>query len=535
MNSRAFAFAFLLGSFTLGACDCTTRTAKRDALIEFSPSLQFGTVAVGQKAVRKAQLKNPGTLTVTVAQLQTAPPFSTNLTTPFDVASGTTTDVEVTYAPTEPNAGPTEDHTGQVIAVNDTESNPRATITLSGHAIKATLGYAPEALEFGEVGVGESKDLEFTLENKGTDKFEVKSASLAAPFSGENLRLVGSYQPGSKTTVKIRYTPPQGGLDSGSLVIATDLPAQPQLSIPLSGKGLKSNVTVCFQVEGGTAKCLDATNKSGQMDFGAVQEGGAPKKGTVTIKNDGNIQVALGGALSGGATVRDYTAFLNPCKATPARPDFTFTPSGFDPKLPADATPSNPNPSNSQTLEIVYAPHHEPGCSDDIGDTGQLSVRAGSSGPVFTINLLGSSRVGLVKTDNFFAQVSLGVDVDYHVFNVGPGPLHVVSVDIVEGDAGSGNAVTDCTRSCTTRASCTGSTTPECKAFRFTVPPRANYDIAGGSLGKPTSEKVTTNLAGDIHFDPPASSGTTLMACTRITTDDPFNPVVCGDLKGKKP
>jgi hypothetical protein len=311
------------------------------------------------------------------------------------------------------------------------------------------------------------------------------------------------------------------------------VPGQAEVRVPLKGKGLKSTVTLCYALAGGAPKCLDEANRTGQIDFGALDEGGAPRKATVTLKNEGNVQVAVAGALPGGATTRDFTAIVNPCKASPPRPDFSFTPSGFDAKLPADATPQNPNPSRTQTLEVSYSPHHENGCIDDLSDTGEIRVRAGSgaNAPVFNVSLLGTSKVGLVKTDNLALQVSTPVDVEYRVFNVGPGPLRVKKVEIVEGDAGAANAATNCTTGCSSRKVCGSSSAAECAAFKFNGTVRTDYDIAAGSMGKPTAERVTTSPSRDLHFQPPGGTASALVACVRIETTDPFNPAVCGDLK----
>ncbi len=518
-------------AMALIGCECDPGTVSREAKLELASSgLQFGVVSVGQKAVRTVGLRNSGSAPAVVSALQVAAPFGVDGETSFELGSGETRELELYYAPTEPNATAEENHIGELVIVHDTEQGP-VNLSLVGHAIEPEVRVTPAELAFGEVDVGNSKSLQITVENNGTDKFDVSAVKIepAGAFTVDATKLKGTYQPGAKTTTDVTFTPAAGEPVSASLVIETTAPAMPTLTVPLSGTGLAPKVTLCYSIEGGTQECLNADKTSGTLDFGALDEG-TSKKATFTLRNDGNTQVQLVGLMAGNAMAADITG--NPCLAANPAPDFVFTPNRFGQKLPEDPTESEPNPPNTQTLELVYTPTHTEGCYEDTNDRARLAVKlgTGSKSPVYQVDIQGASKVGRIRfTEVTYVDLPSAIDLDYNLFNDGAGSLTVDSLELVEGYTGAPTQH-DCLANCATRRPCSDpavSGNGECQAFSFIGTPKTSFAVPSGG----GSARVTDG-AKDLRYTPPDAKGTKVVACMRVKSNDPVYPTICARLEG---
>ncbi|MFN7130538.1 MAG: choice-of-anchor D domain-containing protein [Myxococcales bacterium] len=519
--------------FALVGCECGEGTVRREARLEFTVSgLQFGVVTVGQKAVKTVGLKNTGSAVAIVERIETAAPFGVAGESSFEVGPGETRELEVSYAPTAPNAAG-ENHTGEVVVSNDTEAGPLS-LSLVGHAIEPVLALNPQTLDFGEVNVGETKNLPVTVENKGTDKFEITAVSVSPPgaFTVDATKLKGTYQPGAKTTVDVTFAPGAGEAASAKLLLETTVAGAAQAEVALKGVGLAPKITLCYALEGAQETCLDASKSAGTLNFGAVDEG-TSKKARFTVRNDGNAAVPLVGFFPGGRMGQDLTAAQNPCAASPVIADFVFSPDRFPAKLPEDPTEAEPNPPKSVTMELTYTPRHEPNCRHDNKDNARLSFRAGPTtrSPVFQVDIQGASRIGVLSISNVtYNGLNSPVEIDYSLKNDGAGQLTVSKVEIVSGYSGVLQAY-DCKPQCATRVPCTdpsAATRGECEAFSFATGSnvKSNFNVASGATAR------ITDGAKDIRYVPPASPGQAAIACIRITSNDPISPIACANLEG---
>ncbi|MGI5861410.1 MAG: choice-of-anchor D domain-containing protein [Myxococcales bacterium] len=537
---------WLAAALLLPACDCGgSQIEGRAAVIELGGDLQFGTISVGKTVTLALKVSNAGNATLTVERFEAAAPFSVSAEVPLVLLAGEEATIQVTYAPTEPNADANENHVGELVAVNDSDE-PEAKVRLIGHAVKPKLVFTPRALDFGEVEAGGIKDLSLTVANQGTEQVVIKEARLDSDvFSGELRKLETTLLPGSQVSARFSYAPIAGRQDEVSLILVTDMHLQPEVPFVLRGTGKAAQLTLCYALEGAEQVCLPREDSSGnllyagELDFGALDaDGPSSQKATVTISNEGNTQVPLVGLLTGGKMAEDVTARRNPCGVATPTADFTFAPPSFGAKLPEDPTEAEPNPPRSQSIEVTYKPHHE--CPNDLTDTATILVRAGvgAAAKTFQLDLRGASRVGLVYTENVFFQVDRPEQRPYLVYNTGPGPLQVSAVEIVEGDEGANNPYTDCSQRCADRNPCAGSTAVECEAFTWADGPNA-LEIAPG-----TSEGRTAGEVGVLEINPPPACsdldpeppdcGPIFKACARIVSSDPYRPVVCAELRGRR-
>lgn len=536
-------------ALALSACDCGgPQTNKLEGELSFKSDLQFGVLAVNERVTLKATLQNVGGARVVVDAIEVGAPFEACIehldgtcTKDTELEVGQEASVAVTYAPTAANATDAENHRTDVVVVNDSPTRPRVQIHVVGHAVPLRLLVDPTGLEFGTLEVGDLKELSVRFENKGLTGIKLSNAAIdSAAFQADLTKVPALLDRGGAFTLPITYAPQAGQEDAAALTLTTDVGSQAQVKVTLHGNGLLAQVSLCFGFEGGAQTCLpDAAGKlAGELDFGALDLG-VTRKASLTLKNAGNLPVELFGlANASGAQAVDSTAAKNPCGLSPALPDFTFTPPKFGAKLPEDPTASEPNPPKEQAMQVAYSPRFncppQGSNAGDVADRGVISLKAGTSpkAPSFFVDLKGYSKVGLAQTDNVFWDVRQPAPQDYKVFNTGQGPLQVSGVELVEADG------YECAVGCAGRPSCASSSKPECALFGWSAGPNA-VTLPGAAAGAKTEAVV-----GKVTYTPGTLCGTspdagscfdtpTVRVCTRVSSDDPFRPKVCGELKGK--
>ncbi len=195
--------------------------------------LAFGMVVQGQTATLPVTLTNTGTapLEVTAAVLSgdDAASFSLGNTVSGTLQPQEVREVLVTFAPTRSGG-----HSAS-IALQSTAGS--ATVDLVGEAIVGILEVAPLALDFGELLLGETTELEVTLSNTGTAPLEVTDAVL----SGSDVAvftlvgsLTGVLAPDASRSARVAFSPSQVGDFVASLEVTSDVG---EVSIPLTGEG----------------------------------------------------------------------------------------------------------------------------------------------------------------------------------------------------------------------------------------------------------------------------------------------------------
>ncbi len=536
-------FGFALTLLAVASCDCGGgQTHVAEGELAFEPDLHFGTLAVGESLTRTATLKNVGGAPVAVDAFEVSAPFSAciqhedgSCTAYAELEIGQEATVGVTYAPTAVNASPAEDHSSDVVAVNDSPIAPRVQIRATGHAVPLRLLVEPAALDFGTIEAGDTKDLVVAFQNVGTSPIALTGPALEnGAFTADLASLPSTLEPGGTATQKITYAPTTGADDAGRFTVSTDVSVQSRIEVPLSGKALQARVKLCYGFEGEAPQCLDPqAGLAGELDFGAL-EAGTTKRASLTLVNEGNVQLELLGMAAKGAQAADTTASRNPCGlAAPVPADFTFAPPSFGTKLPEDATAQLPEPPRQVSMEVSYSPafHCAPEGSNpgDVADRGVVSLRAGNrpSSPTFYVDLKGSAKVGLARAFNL--AWTTPTTQSYKVFNMGPGPLNVSGVELVEADE------LDCAVGCEARPACSPAR-PECALFTWDDGPRATQVAAAPEGDKAEAVVGAITFTAGV-FCAGADAGAcvpsrTVKVCARVSSDDPFRPKVCGELKG---
>ncbi|MFH1942624.1 MAG: chitobiase/beta-hexosaminidase C-terminal domain-containing protein [bacterium] len=100
----------------------------------------------------------------------------------------------------------------------------------------------PTSLDFGDVTVGQSKNLEVTVRNLGNAQLDVSGmTSTDAQFSVVSSASF-SVSAGGQQQVTVRFTPSSAGMKTDTLSIASNDPDESQVTVTLSGNGIQPKV-----------------------------------------------------------------------------------------------------------------------------------------------------------------------------------------------------------------------------------------------------------------------------------------------------
>jgi len=197
-------------------------------------SLDFGSVLVGSNQTLPETLTNSGGSSITVTQVTaTGSGFSmSGLNLPLTLPAGQNQTFSATFTPTAGGSS-----SGN-LAITSSGSNPNINIALSGNGLTpGALTSNPSSLSFGNIQVGNQRQLNETLTNTGGSSVNISQATLSGTgFSMSGLNPPLQLTSGQHITFSVTFAPLVVGGASGSISITSDA-SNPNLSIPLSGTG----------------------------------------------------------------------------------------------------------------------------------------------------------------------------------------------------------------------------------------------------------------------------------------------------------
>ena len=278
-----------------------------------------------------------------------------------------------------------------VLTVGDTRSQSGLTLAIAGTAVPAPLIAASlSSVDFGNVAVGQTKDLTVTVRNLGNATLTVNSVtSSLARFSVTNPAVPFSVASGGSQAITIRFTPNAAGAVTGTLSIVSNDASQSPLPVALAGSG-------------GTTAAPAVGLGTGSLDFGTVTVA-QTKDLTLAVNNTGTATLTVSSIISSSAR---FTV------VTPAAPFSVAA-------------------GTSQTVTIRFSP------TAAGAQTGTLSIASNDAGkPTLTVALSGSGSVaaapsiGLGAVSLDFGNVTLAQtkDLTLAVSNTGTATLTVSSV-----------------------------------------------------------------------------------------------------------
>jgi hypothetical protein len=283
------------------------------ALTLSTSALAFGSVTVGQTKDLALTVSNTGNAALAVSSSGiSGAGFSLTTASSFTVQPGASQSVTVRFAPASAVAA-----SGTLTFTSNDPSSP-TTVALTGTGTSTTSGspkltLSINALSFGTVNVGQTKDLPVTASNTGNATLTVNSVTVTG--AGFSLGSAASFAlaPGTSQAITVHYAPASAGASSGTLTIASNDAGSP-VSVGLSGTGA-----------GATASSAISVNPS-SLAFGNVTVGQTATL-PLTVSNTG-------------------TASLNISSLTAGTPFSVVSP----------ATPVTVNAGGSATVTVKFAP-----------------------------------------------------------------------------------------------------------------------------------------------------------------------------------
>ncbi|HTF44910.1 MAG TPA: choice-of-anchor D domain-containing protein, partial [Terriglobales bacterium] len=199
--------------------DASPHSSKSSGLDAAKPTMNFGTVVLGDYTEVSNTLANSsnGNITISQATVTGAGFAITGPTFPLTLAPGQQATLSATFTPAA--AGQS---TGTIVLANN-GPDPAVTVNLSATAVTpGTLAASPSSVSFGNVMVGKTQANVETFTNAGGTNLTVtRAAPSQSAFQVSGLILPLILKPGQSSTFTITFAPTTAGAASGGIVIAT--------------------------------------------------------------------------------------------------------------------------------------------------------------------------------------------------------------------------------------------------------------------------------------------------------------------------
>lgn len=281
------------------------KRAGPDPQLAINGDLDFGVVPRGSVASKYVIVQNTSGGDLDLLNLRITKPgsaYSIDPSSPLwgTLPAGESASILVNFAPSAAASSSFVAANGLTVDTDqigfETQSIPTsATIGLPQAAVTA-------GLNFGTVCSGSTVDQTLTVTNTGQAPLTISSVAIGgAATSGLSVlptpSLPQTLAVGASLPFTVRFTPTgsSGGPIAGTVVVTSDDPANPSISVPVSG-----NVGIGA-----------ATIGSNALDFGGVATDNRTSPNTtdrtVTIGNTGSCSLSLGSASIAGANASDFS------------------------------------------------------------------------------------------------------------------------------------------------------------------------------------------------------------------------------------
>jgi hypothetical protein len=344
--------------FLSGCAGIASSTGKQavQALFQLNPgALNFGKVSVGKQTTQAVSVSNSGKVAVNITQatLSNSQFSLVGASLPMALAVGQSGTFTVAVDPTA--AG---NVTGTLTVAGDGNSSPVvANLSATGvGGAQPQLSVTPASINFGTVSTGLKPTANLVLNNLGSADLTVSMMTVTgSAFAVSGITTPKTISAGQSAQATVTFSPTTAGAASGSISIVSNDPANPTLSVPLTGTGT-------------SAPTGQLTASSTNLSFGSVAVGAISTQ-QVAITNTGNAAVQISKIGLSGA-------------------EFTFA---------GMTAPATLNPSETGTLSVNFAPT----AAGNL--TGSIVITSNASGSPMTITLSGTgAQAGLSVTPASF-------------------------------------------------------------------------------------------------------------------------------------
>lgn len=224
----------------LSAC-IEQQVSALDPSLELSAdALDFEEVVRGTRVTLTFFARNEGGGVLQVDSLALTeasdPTFSVDALEVDRIDPGEELPLRVSYAPEEIGVD-----WGELELITDDPERPTRRVSLSGEGVDPRLDVDPEALWFGDVLAGDSRSLDVDLTARGQGWLNIQEITLddaEGVFSvswPDEIELPQRLSPGSGFTLAVEYAPDQVAPHEGELLIRSNDPENPVVSVRLLG------------------------------------------------------------------------------------------------------------------------------------------------------------------------------------------------------------------------------------------------------------------------------------------------------------
>ncbi len=198
-------------------------------IIALSGNLAFGSVPVGSTKTSTLIIENKGNTTLHISAIAFPPGLSGNWVAGA-IAPGAAQSVLVTFAPLE-----VKNYGGNLVVTSDATSGGNVFVAFASGIMAAPSAVSLSGnLNFGNVVVGSTRSLIFSILNPGQSPLHVNGVSVPPGFTAD--WTVGQINPGGSQNVTVTFAPTAPLAYAGSVVVASDA-ASGSNSLPIVASG----------------------------------------------------------------------------------------------------------------------------------------------------------------------------------------------------------------------------------------------------------------------------------------------------------
>ncbi len=254
------------------------------AAVEVAPlRLEFGNVGVNATRDLPLTVSNRGGAALTVTGISSSNArFRVETAMPLTIAAGAQAAVNVRFAPVAAGG-----QTGTLTVASNGVVGA-VTVDVAGTGVAPAgapaIQVSPASLDFGTVNVGGARDLPVVVANGGTAALSVTSVAISnARFAVVSGGAPFTVAAGGRATVNVRFSPNAAGVQTGTLVVASNDATRRTVTISISGTGGAE-----------TAASPMVEVSPGSLGYGNVNVGATKELG-LTVANRGTAALQLSG------------------------------------------------------------------------------------------------------------------------------------------------------------------------------------------------------------------------------------------------
>lgn len=258
------------------------RELRNQKIAVFPASLDFGTIGIGLRTTQNLQIRNDGEVVLNVESIQTnSSYFQISSETNFSLNPGLSNYIQITFQPD--SVGKFE---ANLIITSDDPDSSVYQLPLTGYGrqlLDPNITFYPGSINFEDVAVGRSKDIQLYIGNNGEKDLNINSIVTTNDQFVIN-RTLQTIQPGNNEMIIITFQPNLMDTVDAELIVVSNDPDSSVSTVPLRGIGraLKEPQMVVSQEE---------------LNFGEVLLGESVSR-NLLIQNTGDLTLLLFGIAS---------------------------------------------------------------------------------------------------------------------------------------------------------------------------------------------------------------------------------------------